>query len=163
MKVIELHNKQLNYKDFIKRTAQESDYETLLTEPTIGVENGEIKFVYDFIPASHDTGTMVDCLKRIKYHEGKRARGLVSRSRIFGYRPRLEMRADFCSSASLASEFPKEHKVVCEFASEIEKIYQSRHPNGYDKHKNDVGGGPEGMEDQRGNFHLRYHQQEQSS
>lgn len=140
MKILELKNKNLDYKQFIKRAAAESDYETLITEPTIGVENGEIKFVYDFIPDGIDTGNFVDALKTIKYHEGKRARGLVSRSRIFGYRPRLEMRADFCSSTSLASEFPKEHAIVCDFARVIEEIYSSRHPDGYKKHKEDVAG-----------------------
>lgn len=138
MRILELHNKNLDYRNFIKRSAKESDYETLITEPTIGVENGEIKFVYDFIPEVVDTSALVAALKTIKYHEGKRARGLVSRSRIFGYRPRLEMRADFCSSTSLASEFPKEHGLVCNFASDIEKIYMSNHPEGYKKHKQDV-------------------------
>lgn len=138
MKHLELQAKQLNYKDFVKRTAQESDYETLITEPTIATLNGEIKFVYDVIPDDISTATFVDALKSIKYHEGKRARGLVSRSRIFGYRPRLEMRADFCSSSSLASEFPKEHQTVCDFAAVIEKIYADRHPQGFEKHKSDV-------------------------
>lgn len=135
MRVLELKNKGLDYKDFIKRSAEEKDYEIFIKEPTIGVENGEIKFVYDFIPDSVDTSALVDSLKNIKYHEGKRARGLVSRSRIFGYRPRLEMRADFCSSTSLAAEFPREHQQVCDFASEIEKIYMSTHPEGYKNHK----------------------------
>lgn len=135
MKILELKNNNLNYKDFIKRSAEEKDYEVLLTEPTIGVEEGEIKFVYDFIPEGVDTSDLVEAVKHIKYHEGKRARGLVSRSRIFGYRPRLEMRADFCSSTSLAMECPKEHGLICNFAGEIEKMYLKNHPEGYKKHK----------------------------
>ncbi len=135
MKILELTNKNLDYKQFIKRSAKEEDYDFLITEPTIGIENNEIKFVYDYIPDPCDTNTLVNALKTIKYIEGKRARGLLSRSRIFGYRPRLEMRADFCSSTSLAAEFPKEHQLVCEFAEEIEKIYMSSHPEGYKSHK----------------------------
>lgn len=138
MKILELKNKNLDYRDFIKRSAKETDYEFLITEPTIGVENGEIKFVYDFIPDDVDTSSLVEALKSIKYHEGKRARGLVSRSRIFGYRPRLEMRADFCSSTSLAAECPREHGLVCDFATTIEKIYRERHPDGYKKHQEDT-------------------------
>lgn len=138
MKIVQLHNKNLNYKDFIKRSAQETDYETLITEPTIGVENGEIKFIYDFIPDTFDTSDIVSSIKSIKYHEGKRARGLVSRSRIFGYRPRLELRADFCSSSSLAIESPKEHAIICNFAKEIEKMYFNNHPEGYNKHKEET-------------------------
>lgn len=136
MKILELKNKNLDYKQFIKRSAEEKDYEIFVNEPTIGVEDGEIKFVYDYVDA--DTTKLVEALKTIKYHEGKRSRGLVSRSRIFGYRPRLEMRADFCSSTSLAAEFPKEHALVCDFAGEIERMYKARHPKGYEKHKADV-------------------------
>ena len=135
MKVIELKNKNLDYKQFIKRTAQEADYDFLIKEPTIGVENNEIKFVYDYIPDTVDTSALVAALKTIKYIEGKRARGLISRSRIFGYKPRLEMRQDFCSSTSLAVDFPKENNLVCTFAGEIEKIYSERHPEGYKSHK----------------------------
>lgn len=135
MKILELKNKNLDYKQFIKRSALETDYDYLITEPTIGVENGEIKFVYDYIPDSVPTADIVSSLKNISYHEGKRARGLVSRSRIFGFRPRLEMRADFCSATSLAVEFPKEHDLVCNFASTIENIYKRNHPDGFAYHK----------------------------
>ncbi len=77
----------------------------------------------------------MDALKRIKYTEGQRARGLVSRSRIFGFRPRLAMRRDYCSSTSMAHEFPKEHALVCSLAGQIEKIYQKNDPKQYEAHK----------------------------
>lgn len=132
MKTLELKNRNLNYKDFIKRSAVESDYETLIRESCVGVENGEIKFIYQEL--DWDTRDIVDALKKIKYHEGKRSRGLVSRSRIFGYRPRLEMRTDFCSSTSLASESPDEHALVCSLAKRIEELYQNTHPEGFKRH-----------------------------
>lgn len=134
MKQIELKNKNLNYKDFIKRSAKETDYDQLITESCIGIENGEIKFVYQELP-DWNTSEVVKALKTIKYIEGKRARGLVSRSRIFGFKPRLEMRGDYCSSTSLAFEFPKEHAIICGLASKIEDLYKSTHPDGYEFHK----------------------------
>src|SRR3990167_5867903 len=138
MKVLELHNKNLDYKQFIKRSAREEDCEVLLTEPVIGVEGNEIKFVYDFLPDSVNTSALVEAFKTIKYTKGKRARGLYSQSRIFGYKPRLEMRGDFCSSTSLSNEFPKENAVVCSFAGEIEKIYKDKSPEAYEKHRGEV-------------------------
>lgn len=138
MKIIQLKNLNLDYKRFVKRSALESDYETLIKEPCIGVEDGEIKFVYDFLPDGVAGDDLIKALKSISYIKGKRARGLVSQSRIFGYKPRLEMRGDFCSSTSLAREYPKEHQLVCDLAADIEGIYKARHPDGYKKHSGDV-------------------------
>src|SRR5579872_7238778 len=105
MKVLRLKKKAIQLTDYIKRTALETDFKTLIDEPTILVDDddGQVKIIYDHLGAL-DTSDIVSALKKIKYHEGKRTRGLTSRSRIFGYRPRLEMRADFCSSTSMASE-----------------------------------------------------------
>jgi hypothetical protein len=132
MKILELKNKNLDYKLFKHRSAEETDYDTLITESCIGVENGEIKFVYqalDFEPAD-----LVEALKRIKYTESKRTDGLTTRSRVFGFKPRNTMRGDYCKGSSLAYDFPAEHKLVCEYAGKIEGLYQAAHPKGYAAH-----------------------------
>lgn len=136
MKILTLKKKDIDLNAFIKRTALESDYATLITEPTIIVDadDGEVKIVYDHL-GGLDTTEIVESLKKIKYHEGQRARGLVSRSRIIGYRPRLEMRSDYCSSTSMATEFPKEHALVTEFALQLEEYYKKYQEEGYNKHK----------------------------
>ena len=133
MKILELHEKQLDYTKFIKRTAEEKDYDTLIKEPVIGVLNGEIKFIYDYL--DWDTKPIVEAFKHIKYTEGQRARGLFSKSRIFGFRPRLAMRRDYCSSTSLAYDFPNEHALICNLAGRIETIYQKNDPKQYEAHK----------------------------
>jgi hypothetical protein len=136
MQILTLKKKEIELNEYIKRTALESDYKTLITEPTIIVDedDGELKIVYDHL-AQLDTSDIVAALKKIKYHEGQRARGLVSRSRIIGYRPRLEMRGDYCSSTSMATEFPAEHALVTEFALKLEEYYKTYHEEGYKKHK----------------------------
>lgn len=136
MKILKRKRKELNLPDYIKRTALESDYSLLIEEPTtiVDEDTGEIKIVFDFLEGI-DTQPIVRALKTIKYHEGKRARGLTSRSRIFGYRPRLEMRADFCSSTSLASEAPAEHALVSDFALTLEEYYKRNNSGGYDFHR----------------------------
>lgn len=136
MKTLVLKKRNLDLNEYIKRTALETDYETLITEPTILVdaEDGQVKIIYDYL-TDFNTDEVVDALKRIKYHEGQRSRGLVSRSRIFGYRPRLEMRADFCSTTSLAVEAPTEHALVAGLATKLEEHYKKYNQQGYAKHK----------------------------
>lgn len=133
MKILELTNKNLDYTKFVKRSAEETDYEHLITESCIGVENGEIRFVYQEL--DFDCADLVEALKRIKYTESKRTDGLVTRSRVFGFKPRNTMRGDYCKGSSLAYDFPAEHKLVCDYAAKIEGLYQAAHPAGYDAHK----------------------------
>jgi len=132
-KVIEIKNKNIDYTKFIKRRAEESDYETLITESCIGVENGEVKFVYQEL--DWDTSDIVKALKKIKYPETERSNGLITRSRIFGFRPRITMRSDFCSSASLATDFPQEHQLICNLAQKIEELYGVTAPEQFKYHK----------------------------
>jgi 2-oxoglutarate-Fe(II)-dependent dioxygenase family protein len=133
MKILELNNKNVDYKNYIKRSAKESDYDTLITESCIGIENGEIKFVYQELDL--DCSEIVEALKRIKYSENERSSGLITRSRVFGFKPRVTFRSDFCSTASLAHDFPKEHKIVCDFAKTIEQYYRDLNPRKYEEHK----------------------------
>ena len=78
---------------------------------------------------------MVDVLKKIKYNTTLRTRGLRTTSRIFGYMPRETIRKDFCSSTSLAREYPQEHKTICDFASLLSKFYKNHCPDMYDYHE----------------------------
>lgn len=134
MKTLLAKHKELDLKSFVKRTALESDYSTLIKEPTLirDADNDELKVIYDIV--NLDTKEIVDALKVVKYHEGKRTRGLVSRSRIFGFRPRHPIRGNYCSSTSLAIEHPTEHQIVCNLAEKIEDYYSKWYPEGYQRH-----------------------------
>lgn len=134
MKIRKVKKKEVNFKDFVKRSALESDYEELITEPCILTdEEGKVLAIYDVLPL--DTTRLIQALKKINYHTGKRTRGLVSTSRIFGYRPRSPLRGDYCSSTSMASEHPEEHALVCGFAIEVEEYYKKYYPEGWEKHR----------------------------
>jgi len=133
MKVIQVSKKELDLKEWVKRSAKETDYSTLITEPCIVMCDGEVKIIYDIL--DEDTSDVAKALQKIKYTTGKRSRGLVSTSRIFGYRPRNEMRQDFCSSTSLAVEHPKEHEVVASLIEKIEGRYAENNPKKYEDHK----------------------------
>lgn len=124
----------IDYRTFIKRSAQETDFDTLIKEPcVVKDETGKVLIIYDYLDI--DTSNVVNALRSTTYHEGQRARGLVSRSRIFGYRPRLEMLGDFCSTTSMAHEHPTEHAIVTGFALELEEYYKRYYQEGYERHK----------------------------
>lgn len=133
MKVIDVKPKELDLREWVKRSAKETDFDTLIEEPCIVRVDGEIKLIYDHIPV--DTSDVQKALKKIKYTTGKRFRGLVSTSRIFGYRPRNELRQDFCSSTSLATESPREHEIVASLAMKLEEYYKKHYPAQYEKHR----------------------------
>lgn len=134
MKTITLKRIKLDKKDFIKRSAKEEDCSLLITEPTILLDEDtqEIKAIYDVLDL--DTSDVVSSLKKIRYVKGKRSRGLVSTSRIFGYTPRNEIRQDYCSSTSLAREAPKDHAVIAQLALKLEEYYKRYNGQGYEKH-----------------------------
>ncbi len=135
MKTIVLKKKVLNKKDFVKRSAKEPDTSTLISEPTILIDEDskEVVGIYDFLDL--DSKGITQILKNLKYTKGARSRGLISTSRIFGYRPRNEMRQDFCSSTSLAKESPREHEIIAGLALKLEEHYKKYNSAGYEKHK----------------------------
>lgn len=136
MKTIEIKKKDVDYREYVKRTAVESDFDTLIKEPCILTEDGNIRIIYDIIDI--DTESLVNDLKRVEFHEGKRTRGLVSISRIFGFRPRSAIRGEYCSATSLAFQQPDIHAKVCGLALEIEKYYEKYNSEGFNRHKNEV-------------------------
>lgn len=135
MRELLLHKRELNLKDYVKRSALESDYEELLDGDVIGVdaETKEIIFVQKQL--EFDERPVMAALDRIKYVEGERSRGLKSRSRVFGFNPRNPMRQDFCSTTSLAAQQPAEHAAVVKYGVQIAQIYSEFTPEVFAKHQ----------------------------
>lgn len=136
MKVLDLQPKNLDLKQYKLRTALEKDYDTLITESTVIRVNGEIKVIYKRLDEEgFDPKEITAALKRIKYAETTRTGGLKTRSRIFGFAPRVTLRKDFCSATSLIEDFPKEHTLICDYAKRISKFYEEISPEVYNEHK----------------------------
>jgi hypothetical protein len=68
----------------------------------------------------------------------KAAKGISTRSAIFGYRPRIPLRQDFCSATMMATATPKEHEIVTQFASNLSDIYKKYFPATYAAHEEKV-------------------------
>lgn len=136
IKRIEIQSSEINYKNFVKRTALNSDIKDVIRESVVVTDNGKIKIIYlDLDEVGLDYKQITEAVKRIKYDTTERTGGLKTTSRIFGFAPRVTLRKDFCSSTSLAREFPKEHGIICDYAEKIADIYLNIDPDTFTRHK----------------------------
>lgn len=136
MKTIILkRNDKFNKKDFVYRTAKESDYSRLINDDVtiIDEDTGKIAIVYFIIPKMPKN--LLKSIMAIKYGKNLRIKGLVTHSRIFGWRHREVIRNDFCTSASLAKTNPNEHGHIIEFGKVLTKYYKMFCPEIYKAHK----------------------------
>jgi hypothetical protein len=123
-----------------KRSAREDDVDEVVTDSfTLRHEDGSLQAAYfagDTWDADQDAqmDAIFGALLRIKYEHGTRAEGLVNTSRVFGWKPRLEFRQDFCSATSLAYEQPDEHAIVASGALLVGAKYRDVNPYLYGKH-----------------------------
>lgn len=133
LKIEAVKNQNLDYGKFVKRTALESDFSTLINEPCAIFENGELKVIYAKLDMNCDD--LVQSLKKIKYQENDRTSGLRTTSRIFGYMPRRPIRGDFCHIASLSEEDPSSYKTIIEYAKKVASLYAKEDPAMYKIHE----------------------------
>lgn len=139
LEVVRLKRKFIDPKNFVKRSALESDFSRLITKSSIVVDDvtNEILFVYKLL--DFDTERILWALNRIKYDTSTRTSGLKSTSRVFGYLPRVALRKDFCSSTSLSRDQPEEHAVVCQYGQKIAGLYGQFTPETHKKHEEIMG------------------------
>lgn len=136
MRIIEIKPKVLELSQFKKRTALDSDAEQLINYDCLITENGIPRILY--VKLKNDTDAMRWAVKNIKYTTGVRSRGLKSQSAIFGYRPKVTMRQDFCSSTSMINNFPKQHYFITEYAKNLTQYYKQYFPDIFKIHENIV-------------------------
>lgn len=139
MKIIYVKKQPINHREYVKRSAEESDAEILVTGDAVLVDEDtkEVLVIYKVLGKSELHTKVFEALKKIKYYESKRSSGLIARSRIFGFTPRNRMKTSdqTCRVASLAKEDVKTHKLICDYAQEINNIYSDNNPETYKKHK----------------------------
>lgn len=133
MREIEIKSRELDFNDYVKRSAIESDFETLITEEALITEGGNPKILYAKLE-DEKTKYLRQAVKNIKYQKSTRSNGLKTTSRIFGYSPRLALRNDYCSATSLAEESPTEHSVICDFGKTLSELYLKYFPETHKKH-----------------------------
>ena len=135
MTIIEVTKKELDLKQYVKRSAQTNDCSRLINSDTLVLCNGIPIVLYKKIEPGELLRHSVETLK---YQTSTRTGGLKTTSRIFGYRPRNTMRNDFCSATGLSNEQPDKQRVLCEFATHVEAVYKQYFPEIYGRHKTEA-------------------------
>lgn len=137
MQTIELRRKPVDFEQYIRRSALESDYRTLITEDTLVTEDGVPRILYAKLP-DELTKYIRQACKNVRYDVNTRTSGLKTTSRIFGFNPRNEIRKNFCSTTSMAVEHPTEHAIICEFGKHLTELYAKHFPHIYAIHEETV-------------------------
>lgn len=133
MNTIDITRREVDFAQYVRRSALESDYSTLITEDTLVTENGVPRILYAKLDPELTKYIRQAC-KNIRYDVSTRTSGLKTTSRIFGYNPRNEIRKNFCSTTSMANEHPAEHAVICEFGKHLTELYATYFPQIYAIH-----------------------------
>jgi hypothetical protein len=134
MREIYLHKQQRNLADYIKRSALEADYDTLIDDDVIAIDADTKAVIFVHARMAFDDQDIMGALARIRYEENIRTAGLKTRSRIFGYNPRNTIRKNYCSVTSLAYQQPQEHAIVCQYGIQISQLYSVFTPEAHRRH-----------------------------
>lgn len=112
-------------------TTRPSSPSTMIIDEELGYPT----VVYLKLPDDEDARKIRDILPRIKYNEEYRTSGLPTRSRIFGFSPRITIRRDFCNATSLQQDAPQAAALITQYATKVARYYQEFHPELYAKHQ----------------------------
>jgi len=135
MRTITLKKHEIVLKDYKYRTAVESDYTRLINEDCILIDEDTGKIIGIYFKLPETPSALLMAIMSIRYDKNKRLQGLITHSRIFGWRPREKIRNDYCSSASMSMTEPKQHAIIVEFAKTLTKYYKEFAPNIFNSHK----------------------------
>ena len=136
MKRLDIERKEIDKKDFVRRTAKLSDVSKHINEDVVIYEDNEPVLLYRTLPKKPTDVRWA--VKNIKYNKSKRTHGLVNTSAVFGYNPRQENKHDYCSSTAMGVHYPKQHFVISRYAKEVAKFYHEFFPRIYNEHKERV-------------------------
>jgi hypothetical protein len=136
MKELHLIRKPIDKKEYVKRTALVSDVSKIMSDDCIIYENGQPILFYTRL--KEDTSALRWAAKNMKYPNGTRTNGLATQSKVFGYSPRIPMRNDYCTVASMATQYPKNHHVITTFAEQLKVYYETYFPQKYQEHEDTV-------------------------
>ncbi len=132
MKRIDVTRSKIEKKDYVRRTAHLSDVSKHIKQDAIIYCDNKPILLYRKL--KKQTKKVRSAVQKIRYSTGKRVFGLKSQSAVFGYKPRQENRADFCSATAMAKNSPTEHYIISEFAKEIQRDYKEYFPETFEYH-----------------------------
>jgi hypothetical protein len=96
------------------RGAEAGDYDKVVGESVNVVLGGRLAVAFRQLPELPQD--LVSAFFATNYGETARTAGLVTRSRVLGAQPRVTIRRDYCTQASMSWEQPAEHAVYLRYA-----------------------------------------------
>lgn len=140
--VEKIERRQLDLKDYKLpgghfRGAVPEDCSRVINKSTVIVDaaTGRPSIVYLKLPESPEATKIAAALQRIKYDTTTRTNGMTTRSKVFGFSPRIAIRRDYCNAASLARDEPTTHRLLEEYAHTVATLYQEWHPELFAEHQ----------------------------
>lgn len=131
---IEIKRKPIEIKDFVKRSAKISDYQTLITEPCLITENGVPRILYAKVDPGQSQAVR-SAVKAIEYSTSTRTAGIKTTSAIFGYNPRNTIRKNYCSATAMAVRDQNNHAAICDFGETLARLYAEFFQDIYKMHQ----------------------------
>lgn len=114
---------------------QDSHYDLVVQEPAELYDGDQLVVAF-----SNDIGPHDDLLRAVRtisyqtrHRTGGQGGGMLSTSRIFGFRSRITVRKDFCSVSSLARESPEQHAVLERWAGRAADFYRGADAARYER------------------------------
>lgn len=132
MRTIDITAKKVDLSTFKKRSAFEPDAKTFIDYDCIIMDGGKPVILYKKLDI--DTSQLRKAVKEIKYASSTRTNGLKTTSAIFGYRPRVVLRNDYCTATSMALNEKRNHGIIAGFAKELTSYYQQYFPEIFHQH-----------------------------
>ena len=131
-RTIQVEKKELNFYDYVKRPALESDFGELIRDSCIIKEGDKVKAVYLRLPPV--PLKFREAIINQHYGKARRTAGLITYSKIFGSSPREQIRKDYCSTTAFARDDPDGHAAVCQYGAKLSEYYQEYCPEVFQFH-----------------------------
>jgi hypothetical protein len=133
MKTLQLEPLAIDLKEYVKRSALETDYTNLIKEDTLVCVSGKPAILYKKL--DWDFQQLRQVVRSVEYQTTTRSSGLKTTSRVFGYQPRIPMRRDFCTATTLLQNQHSASEIIAEYGERIALIYREFFPDIFSHHK----------------------------
>ena len=132
MKVLTVEKRKVDAKALRYQVADpDRDFNLVVDRDTDVMVGGELVVSYrvlEILPVD-----LLRACQSIEYNETARTDGLVTRSRTFGFLPRVTLRRDFCTSSSMSTQHPEEHAIFCDTARMASAAYRMANPRRWER------------------------------
>ena len=127
MRIITAKPLRLDYEKFKKRQPTSGEIGRIVSEDIAIYVRGKPVLAYTTVPKELLEG-MREAVKTTKYAVTNRARGLPTKSSVFGAVPRSSLRCDYCRITRPTINEPENHARIIEFRKYVDDFYRRMFP-----------------------------------